>query len=439
MDLFWLDRVAGTMCNHKMAGCLIKEPVLCSEARSSAPAKSVATAAPAPIKAKPKASTTAKPVVAATAASAKFVVAATSASARPVFATSTVTTKPAIAASTVTANPVFAATPVTAKPVVATTAAAANPVVAATPVTTKPVIGATSAAPSETVVASVAATTSEAPVHRGILNVKASCYFNSVVQALAHIPELRQFVSAREPQYSLERRLRALWDEMSTAGTRSVDPRPLMREFADIYGDFEPEVSSDAAMVVRALVESFEYTRLFDFEITETRPCDYCQAENESPSVERVQQVYFPLAVRESATPVALSTLLEAHFGGRVLTDLRCRVCGFQNNVATRVTRLSPSPLLVLAFSRFKPDGSKLETPVLIPMELDMSLFAPIERGTTNYELVSIVHHSGGHFVTEYKEGDEWFRADDSEVNSIGHPNLSGATPYIVVYRAQNV
>ena len=355
MDLFWQDKAAGTMCNHKVAGCLIKQPVLCSEAVSSATAKSSTE------KATPKSAAQETPKLAAQE---------------------------------------------TAKP--------AKPAVSALAVMS---------------------------VRHGMFNVRASCYFNAAVQALVHIPELREGISLLPVRTPLERRLKAMWDQMASDGTEPVDPRPLMREFAAVFGDgFDPKVSSDAAQVMRALIETLADTMLFEFETVETRPCPHCEALNVSPIVTRAHEVYFPVEVRASTGPVALSILLEAHFGGRDIPNMGCRVCDVRNNVAASIIRINPSPLLVMTLARFQADGSKLQTPVLIPMELDVSRFAPVgeDWGSSHYELVSIVHHHGGHFITEYKEDEQWFRANDSVVEPISDPLLAGSTPYIVVYKARH-
>ena len=97
------------------------------------------------------------------------------------------------------------------------------------------------------------------------------------------------------------------------------------------------------------------------------------------------------------------------------MPNMRCRVCDVSNNIAVSIIRINPSPLLVMTLDRFQADESKLQTPALIPMELDVYRFAPVgdDWGSFHYELVSIVHHHGGHFITEYKEDEQWFSAKD--------------------------
>mmetsp|Transcript_25949 Transcript_25949/g.19553 ORF Transcript_25949/g.19553 Transcript_25949/m.19553 type:complete len:100 (+) Transcript_25949:689-988(+) len=85
----------------------------------------------------------------------------------------------------------------------------------------------------------------------------------------------------------------------------------------------------------------------------------------------------------------------------------------------------------------------KLNTPVEIPLRLDMRPYAPHSNHqstkSAEYSLFGISHHSGslygGHYIAEVRSGGSWYRCNDSTVAKIPAPDhQSSSSAYVLFY-----
>lgn len=101
---------------------------------------------------------------------------------------------------------------------------------------------------------------------KGIPNLGNTCFFNSAIQCLAHVPELTNHVFKNEYTGSCAvtreyvSLLKNIWK-----GTDPVDPRPFYESFLAKYPTFTRFVPHDVQEVVLALIDAFEMSLGKDF------------------------------------------------------------------------------------------------------------------------------------------------------------------------------
>jgi len=113
-----------------------------------------------------------------------------------------------------------------------------------------------------------------------------------------------------------------------------------------------------------------------------------------------------------------------------------------KEDVDKKIVFWSLPKILVLDLKRFTPTGKKIQSPINIEDELDLSQFVEgYEKDSYKYELYGICNHSGGtlggHYTATVKnKNNEWYLFNDTNISKInnfsGDNNTSG---YCLFYR----
>ena len=110
-----------------------------------------------------------------------------------------------------------------------------------------------------------------------------------------------------------------------------------------------------------------------------------------------------------------------------------------KEDVDKKIVFWSLPKILVLDLKRFTPTGKKIQSPINIEDELDLSQFVEgYEKDSYKYELYGICNHSGGtlggHYTATVKnKNNEWYLLNVTKINNFsGDNNTSG---YCLFYR----
>lgn len=293
----------------------------------------------------------------------------------------------------------------------------------------------------------------------GIKNLGATCYANSLLQALFAIPEFLSGLYQWRPRLlegSSSRynsgsdagekskeavcyQLQKLFTELQLTNKRFVDAADLLKamdiapvhqqdpqEFWSLFTSLVQDVLKKSPVPsVAGLVDD-----LFSGTQDNKKQCMTCMKEYPCRTSFNIIQV----------TPncKTLEDSLGAYLEDEKLEDdnkYLCRHCNKKQNGVSKTSIVKLPPILVFHVLRFQYDCTtfskkKIHTLFSFPMSLDMDKFVESGSGDregknrTKYELFAVVSHcgqtaNGGHYVSFTKSGGRWYRCNDDYVTKM--------------------
>ena len=288
------------------------------------------------------------------------------------------------------------------------------------------------------------------PVHRGIRNLGASCYFNSVLEVLGHSTAVRRlFVesgvsdSAHDSATKVAYAFESFLNEMSQPEAEPLNTRELLasvRHFAQTDG-LEEGVADDASTVAGYLISALTQSiplgqEVFTVQGRVQSKCLGCAYQGLS------YDTWFapiPIQVPEISQDesVALSSLISNLFAKNVPESFACRGCSLKGSIAFSPVVTAAPELLIFTLSRVLPNGEKNMASIAIHDSINLAALADthIPASELQYTLTGVVRHAGGHFTADFLEESQWYHADDAVVAPIDSPVKIGPEPYILVYQ----
>ncbi len=318
-----------------------------------------------------------------------------------------------------------------------------------------------------------ATTPVEIPVdhpNSGLINGQSICYLNAVIQCLSNLKTFREKLLAHEDTYQnnpLVLNLIRLFKDLRTTTEPAIQNDTLIGHVKTLITNQSGnarEHFQDADEILTLLLGQINKPNKISLELQLDQKVKCLGAhgaagcQHESPKHETHETIALPLD--EIATQNTLQALLESFFTSSFAHDYVCDGCG-KKNTSFKTSRISKNQdELIITLKRFNSDGTKIDTSISFPMELDLKPYSTDglkqQAGVDlSYELVGFVCHGGNHyisFVRDFGNG-EWYMYNDSAVSdeinlqliqgitTTGSFSLNSQifTPYILFYQKNGI
>ncbi|KAH8364174.1 hypothetical protein KR084_003451 [Drosophila pseudotakahashii] len=308
-------------------------------------------------------------------------------------------------------------------------------------------------------------------VGTGMINVGNTCYLNSTLQALLHIPALANWLVSEQAHLencnvaesggccivcAMAKTLLATQSNQS-----AVRPFLIYSKLKQICKHMVVGRQEDAHEFLRFLVEAMERAYLMRFRnykeldqlVKETTPLGqifggYLRSEVRCLSCNHVSITFqhFQDLLLDIRKADSLEDAFEGHFSRERLEDMGYKCEGCKKKVsATKQFSLERAPItLCIQLKRFSMIGNKLTKAIAFKPRIDLSKYAArspaAQAQPLTYRLVSMVTHLGvsqhcGHYTAiGSTDVGSYYNFDDSYVRPIAMQSVCNTNAYIMFY-----
>ncbi|KAF5301703.1 hypothetical protein FQA39_LY10634 [Lamprigera yunnana] len=309
-------------------------------------------------------------------------------------------------------------------------------------------------------------------VGAGMVNMGNTCYLNSTLQALFHVPALVNWLISDKQHLSecedsggsmcIICAMKKTLQDSQQRNANSIRPYLIYNKLRLLCKNLIHGRQEDAHEFLRYLVEAMEKAYLnrfknnseFDARTKETTPLNQIlggylrsavrclECGNVSTTFQHFQDVL--LDIRKAQT---LDEALELYFSKEKLDDdsYHCESC--QKKVpAWKQFSLERAPMvLCIQLKRFSISNNKISKQVQFKQRLDLTRYMRRKPlGSLIYRLVALVTHMGpsvncGHYtaIAQAPSGN-FYQFDDSIVKPISHQAVFSTNAYIMLYELDN-
>jgi len=261
---------------------------------------------------------------------------------------------------------------------------------------------------------------------RGLWNLGNSCYFNTAIQCLAHVPTLTKhfFSVPYEGPCGVTREYQKVVKQLFLHGeTGPVSPSDLLGEFRIRYPDFANSGQHDTQEVLLLLIDTFEKSLGQKF-ITDIFNGEEAQ-ETIYPDGMSTVKNQFTTLIMDVGEPASLKDLIDDREEPVGIADY-VDGDGKKHNVAAIRTRVTKWPkVIIFSFSMYD-----YKFPIEIPLEFEgRKLFACVMHQGAR---------QGGHYALLVRRYDKWYIKDDASVQEIPNIETLKGEFYMALYRQQS-
>ncbi|CAG9833091.1 unnamed protein product [Diabrotica balteata] len=308
-------------------------------------------------------------------------------------------------------------------------------------------------------------------VGAGMVNMGNTCYLNSTLQALFHVPAFVNWLMSDKDHTAICQdsgglciicAMRKTLQDSQQRNANSIRPLLIYNKLRLVCRNLIPGRQEDAHEFLRYLVEAMEKAYLsrfnnyteFDSKVKETTPLNQIlggylrsavrclKCGHVSTTFQHFQDLL--LDIRKAQT---LDEALELYFSREKLDDesYQCESCQ-KKVLATKQFSIERTPMvLCIQLKRFSVSNNKITKHINFRQRLDLTKYA---RHRPNvpliYRLVALVTHMGptvscGHYtaVAQAPSGN-FFQFDDSMVRPISHQAVFNTNAYIMLYELES-
>lgn len=292
---------------------------------------------------------------------------------------------------------------------------------------------------------------------RGLLNTGVTCYMNSAIQSLIHVPPFSNFLvsvhKGNQPEISKQsvtKDLAQLQHKMlDPSVTRNIYPAAIIRRLDDInpmmsvwqqedsheyFMSLLSRVQEDTVPAGKKLRTSILH-EIFGGTYEQKVTCQECK------TVSTTHQDFYDLPVSFSAKErkqhgkFTLQTSIKEFFSPAVIKAEKNNSGGYEcekckkHTTAITVSKIEePSEYLPINIKRFnfkEKSSRKIKDPMNYPLELDLTEFSVDSKVPLKYKLTSVTMHEGrttssGHYVVFCNQpNNTWALYDDESVRKV--------------------
>ncbi|RKP30072.1 cysteine proteinase, partial [Metschnikowia bicuspidata] len=317
----------------------------------------------------------------------------------------------------------------------------------------------------------------------GLINFGVTCYMNSAIQTMIHIPAVQQYLLAvqankhkqlppRSVTHTLSELSARMWGLLKEKHSKYINPKKMVQRLDDIncmMSEWQQEDSHEYFMSLmsrlqedstpkgKKLSESVIYD-IFGGLLEQEVVCQECKSDSIT------KQEFYDLSLgfnkRRLSNEVSADDNAPKYSIERAIRDFfsletirpdksdassgyYCEKCR-KRTVATKKSTVEKSPqTLLVHMKRFKFNGNsslKVKQPIVYQKYLDLGKFSRQAEPMT-YQLISVIVHEGrsilsGHYVAHCMQPDgTWATYDDEYINKIdARSALNDPSAYCLLY-----
>lgn len=319
----------------------------------------------------------------------------------------------------------------------------------------------------------------------GLINFGVTCYMNSAIQIMIHIPAVQQYlyevtqnkhkqISPKSVTHVLAELSSKMWG-LDGGSKKYINPKKIVQRLEDIncmMSEWQQEDSHEYFMSLMSRLQEdstpkgkklneSELYNIFGGLLEQEVVCQECKA------VSVTEQEFYDLSLglnkkrrasddheqasEASGNRYSVSKSLRDFFNLETIrADKNDRSSGYfcekcnKRTIATKKSAIKRSPeTLMVHMKRFKFNGNqslKVKQPVHYDKFLDLSTFSK-NKGELKYQLMGVIVHEGrlilsGHYIAHCLQPDgSWATYDDEYINKINEKSaLTDQSAYCLIY-----
>ncbi|CAN3504085.1 ubiquitin carboxyl-terminal hydrolase 10 [Diutina catenulata] len=306
----------------------------------------------------------------------------------------------------------------------------------------------------------------------GLINHGVTCYMNTAIQALVHVPALQHYlhdvlagcypeIPAKSVSHTMAELSKRMWGSDGQRRPKYINPKKMIARLDDIncmMSVWQQEDSHEYLMSLMSrlqedstpkghkLNESMVYD-IFGGLLSQKITCLQCQ----NVSVTEQEMYDLSLGFNKKKSKYSVERSINEYFGTETIkadrsdpqSGYHCEKCSSRTQ-ALKVSTIKQAPeTLVVHLKRFKFDGnssSKVKQSMKYSEYLDLSPFT-IDNVPAKYRLTAVIVHEGrslssGHYIAHCLQPDgSWCTYDDEYINQIPTAvALADVGAYVLVY-----